>query len=266
MPVDCDLPVVAVDQEAFHAIDRLVMGEAFAVQNSLGRLFDERIYKMELAARCALAGLDVRLEEPLRVHHGDFFKIYFLDFVVERSVPYELKCVEALNGAHQNQLLNYLFLLDWNHGKLLNFRPALVESRFVSTSLNARYRTSFSIDEESWMESTGADRLLKQRVLDLIADIGLYLDVFLYREALLFLMSDVSAGRQDIEICSHGRVLGTHSLCLLDDQTAWHLSTMESAFESYKHHLLQLFSHTNLQKLHWINLGHGTINFRTLKK
>jgi hypothetical protein len=162
--------------------------------------------------------------------------------------------------------LNYLFLLDWNHGKLLNFRSALVESRFVSTSLNVRNRTSFSIDEDSWKGSTDSDRLFKQRVLDLIADIGLWLDVFLYREALLFLMSDVSMGRQDIEICSHGRLLGTHSLCLLDAQTAWHLSTMESASESYKHHLLQLLSHTNLQQLHWINLGHGTIKFRTLKK
>lgn len=266
MPVESVLPTDAVDQEIFHQIDRLVMGEAFAVQNSLGRFFDEKIYKMELAAKCAQAGLDVRIEEPLRIRHGAFSKIYFLDFIVEKSVPYELKCAEALNGSHQNQLLNYLLLLDWKHGKLVNFRPARVESRFVSTSLNRIDRTSFEIHDDSWLELNEADRVLKKRFIDLLADLGLCLDVSLYREALVCLLADVSPGRQNIEILSTGRVLGTHPMCLLDNETAWHISTMGSPSESYKLHLHKLLCHTRKSRLHWINLGQKSVSFISLKK
>jgi GxxExxY protein len=266
MPVESGLPAGAADQETFHKIDRVVMGEAFVVQNSLGRFLNEKIFKMELADRCDQAGLDVRLEEPLKVRHGPFSKIYFLDFIVEKSIPYELKCAEALSGSHQNQLLNYLLLLEWKHGKLLNFRPARVESRFVSTSLNRCDRTSFEIHEESWIESNEADRLLKKRFIDFLADLGLCLDVSLYREALVCLMNDFSPGRQNIEILSAGRVLGTHSMCLLDDETAWHISTIGFPSESYGSHLRQLLCHTRLSRLHWINLGHNVVSFLSLKK
>jgi GxxExxY protein len=266
MPVESELPAQAVDQEKFHQIDRVVMGEAFAVQNALGRFFDEKIFKLELAARCTQAGLDVRLEEPLRIRHGVFSKIYFLDFIAEKSVPYELKCAEALNGTHQNQLLNYLLLLEWKHGKLVNFRPARVESRFVSTSLSRIDRTSFEVHDEFWIELNGADRLLKNRLIDLLADLGLCLDLCLYRDALACLMNDVSPGRQNIEIFSAGRVLGTHSMCLLDNTTAWHISTMESPSESYRRHLQQLLCHTRLSRMHWINLGQKAVSFLSLQK
>jgi len=266
MPVESVLPAGAIDQETFHKIDRMVTGEAFAVQNALGRFFDEKVFKLELANRCAQAGLDVRIEEPLRIRHGSFTKNYFLDFIVENAVLYELKCVEALIGAHQNQLLNYLLLLQWKHGKLLNFRSPRVESRFVSTSLSRIDRTSFEIHEESWIESNEGDSLLRKRFVDFLEDLGLCLDVSLYREALLSLMGDISPGRQDVEIRSNGRVLGTHSMCLLDDRTAWHISTMACPSESYNRHLHQLLSHMSLNRLHWINLGQKVVSLMSLKK
>ncbi len=48
MPVECAAAHVVMGQEEFHTIDRIVMGEVFAIHNSIGRFFDERIYQDEL--------------------------------------------------------------------------------------------------------------------------------------------------------------------------------------------------------------------------
>jgi GxxExxY protein len=266
MPVLCDLPPVGIDQDRFHEVDRTVTGGAFSVHNSIGRFFDEQIYQGELAEKCSSMGLATRLELPITVSHKEFSKTYYVDFVVENSVPYELKAVEALTGAHHNQLLNYLLLLGWRHGKLLNFRPPSLESRFVSTTLNHAERMPLAVHEREWIETCPEDELLKSRLLDLLRDIGLFLDVSLYREASLKLMEKDSLGLQAVEIHSSGRVLGFHRMCLLNHETAWHLSTVGDHFETYGIHLSRLLLHSNLRRLHWINLNHRQVNLKTFKK
>ena len=42
MGVECGVPVVLIDQERFHEIDRIVMGQSFALQNEMGRFFDPK--------------------------------------------------------------------------------------------------------------------------------------------------------------------------------------------------------------------------------
>ena len=80
MGVECGVPVVLIDQERFHEIDRIVMGQSFAIQNEMGRFFDERIYQEELLRRCSDAGISVQREVLLRISHRNFHKDYFLDF------------------------------------------------------------------------------------------------------------------------------------------------------------------------------------------
>jgi len=264
--VECRVPVIQIDQERFHEIDRIVMGQSFALQNEMGRFFDEQIYQAELSESCARSGLETRLETPITVSHKEFSKIYYVDFVVENSVPYELKTVEALAGSHHNQLLNYLLLLGWKHGKLLNFRPPSLESRFVSTTLNHAERMPLAVHDEEWIETCPGDELLKSRLLDLLRDLGLFLEVSLYREALLKLMEKDSLGLKEVEIHSVGGVLGSHRMCLLDHKTAWHLSAVRDHFETYGIHLTRLLSHSNLRRLHWINLNHRQVNLKTFKR
>ena len=266
MPVLCDLPPVAIDQDRFHEVDRTVTGCAFSVHNSIGRFFDEQIYQGELLERCSQSGLESRSEVPITVSHKQFSKIYYVDFVVENSVPYELKAVEALTGAHHNQLLNYLLLLGWRHGKLLNFRPPSLESRFISTTLNHAERLPLAVDDREWVETCPEDALLKSRLLDLLRDLGLFLDVSLYREALLKLMEKDSLGLKEVEIHSSGQVLGFHRMCLLNHETAWHLSTVGDHFETYGAHLSRLLLHSSLRSLHWINLNKHQVIMKTLKK
>lgn len=266
MPIVCELSAEAVDQERFHEIDRAVMGQAFAVHNRLGRFFDEGIYQLELSKRCSQVGLGAELEIPMTVSHRDFSKTYYLDFVVEGTVAYELKAVDALGGSHHKQLLNYLLLLGWRHGKLVNFRPPSVESRFVSTTLNHSDRALFDVIDSEWRNSAQEDELLKNRALGLFHDLGLFLEASLYREALLHLMQKDSPGLQDIEILCEDRSLGFHRMCLLNPGTAWHLSAVRDHQETYELHLTRLLNHTLLERLHWINLSNHRVILKTLQK
>ena len=74
------------------------------------------------------AGFDVQSELLVTLSFRDFIKPLHLDLVVNRSAIYELKTVSDLTPAHFTQLLNYLFVTNAARGKLINFRPASVES------------------------------------------------------------------------------------------------------------------------------------------
>jgi hypothetical protein len=67
VPIECSLGLEKVDQERFHAVDRVVMRHAFDIHNTLGRFLDEQVYQAELAERCRAAGMDVHREVHGRV-------------------------------------------------------------------------------------------------------------------------------------------------------------------------------------------------------
>src|SRR5262245_27507744 len=136
MPITSPISMRAIPQAEFAQLDYQVMRHVFASQNELGRLCDEIIYQNDLAARLQAAHSgSVRTEVPVTISHGDFAKTYFLDMVVEDAAIYEFKTVAGLAPEHDAQVFNYLLLAQCHHGKLVNFRPSQVESRFVNTSL-----------------------------------------------------------------------------------------------------------------------------------
>jgi GxxExxY protein len=99
MPVSSQKALRRMSQEKFGAIAFRVMRHVFDIHSELGRFFDEKIYKRELANRMA----DVRLEEPIEVQFGSFRKTYFLDVLVEEGAVFEFKSVQALNRSHRAQ-------------------------------------------------------------------------------------------------------------------------------------------------------------------
>ena len=264
MPIECQIEVLPVEQERFHGIDRLVMRHAFDMHNTLGRLCDERIYQDELAQRCLTSGFDTHREVEVRVSHADFSKAYFLDLLVERCSIYELKTVEAFAPGHRQQLINYLLLTGLNHGKLINFRSASVESQFVSTRVGAAVRKNLLLSAAGWLGGDPRSRRLREVLESLLSDWGGFLDLALYREALLHLLQLPDAGLYPVEITVSGRVLGSQNMCLLDQSTAWHLSGIKQHVSAHEAHLVRLLSHTRLQRLHWINLDHQTVTLKTL--
>jgi GxxExxY protein len=123
-----------------------------------------------LAARLEAAGLTARTEVPVTVTHRDFAKIYSLDLVVANAGIYELKTATTLVGAHEAQLLNYLFLCGSRHGKLIIFRPGNVETRFVNTTLSQTERLQFAVEADDWLERDQTDQAFRESILSLLQD------------------------------------------------------------------------------------------------
>jgi GxxExxY protein len=238
----------------------------FDIHNTLGRFCDERIYQDELAERCRGSGLDAQREVMLRAIHKDFVKPYYLDILIEAGIIYELKAVEQLNTTHQKQAINYLLLANLSHGKLVNFRAGSVESRFVSTRLRRHDRMKFQLIEDEWQGDDNASRQLHEVFTRLLEDWGVFLDMNLYREALLHFLAGSEAGIRPVEIRVNGRLAGTQNLSLLDAKTAWHLSALRTHFESYETHITRLLRHTALERIQWINFNQRNITLKTLRK
>ena len=98
MPFHCPLPIRSLSREEFEERDRIVMSCAYASQNELGRLCDERVYENDMAARLHAAGFsEIHTQVPLTVSHRDFAKTYRLDLIADGAL-YELKSVAALVG------------------------------------------------------------------------------------------------------------------------------------------------------------------------
>jgi hypothetical protein len=183
---------------------------------------------------------------------------------VEGGIIYELKTVKALNGDHQKQLINYLLLANLKHGKLLNFRPTSVESRFVSTRLGRENRNIREWNQDDWHGNDQAARELRETLHALLTDWGGFLDVSLYRDALDYLLGGGESGVQPVEIVDRGHTVGQQAMYLLDPVTSWHLSTVKVNLHEYGIHLQRLLQHTTLERLHWINLNQSTVTLKTL--
>ena len=58
------------------------MRVVFDIHNEFGRLLDEDLYKSEISARCAAAGIHpAEREVRLRVSYNGFIKDYFMDLL-----------------------------------------------------------------------------------------------------------------------------------------------------------------------------------------
>ena len=96
----------------------------YHVYNTLGYGFLEKVYENALVLTLRKWGLSVTQQLPIKVHfEGELVGDYFADVVVGGCVILELKCAEAINPAHEAQLLNYLKATDIEVGLLLNFGP-----------------------------------------------------------------------------------------------------------------------------------------------
>src|SRR5258708_3812544 len=156
MPVSIPVPIRRISQAEFSDISFQVMRHIFAIHNDIGRFFDEKIYKRELAYRMP----GVRLGTPIDVSFDSFQKRYFIDVLVGQGAAFEFKAVDAISGRHRAQLLNYLLLCGLAHGKLINVRPSDVQHEFVNTHWRQADRIDFEVQTIDWNSALpGAARL-----------------------------------------------------------------------------------------------------------
>ena len=105
-------------------LSRRVIGAFYRTYNELGYGFLESVYENAMAIELDAAGIAWERQVPLDVRYRNkLVGIFRADFVVEGRLILEAKAVDALNAAHEAQLLNYLKATGIRLGLLLNFGP-----------------------------------------------------------------------------------------------------------------------------------------------
>jgi GxxExxY protein len=267
MPIEIATTIQPLDQEAFHALDRRVMRVVFDVHNEFGCLLNEDLYKCELAARCLAAGmLPAEREIQIRVSHKGFAKDYFMDLLLCGGFMLEAKSADRLVAVHRAQSLNYLLMAGLRHGRLVNFRRQRVQHEFISTTLTAEERRRLAVREQEWHEPDADSRRLRIKTLEILSDWGAFLDVNLYREALVYFLGGPALVHQMVEVFSGSRCIGVQPMNLLNQSSAFAVTSKTKDVGAMRDHLERLLHHTRLGCIQWINLNHHFVEFTTLSK
>ena len=113
---------------------REIIAAAYEVHQELGWGFLEKVYENALVMEANRRGLRVKAQAEIEVRYkGDTVGVYYADLLVNEKVICEIKAVEAINNAHQAQLLNYLKATGIKVGLILAFGPKRVDvKRMVS--------------------------------------------------------------------------------------------------------------------------------------
>jgi len=101
----------------------------FSVHHELGPGFLESIYEKVLMFELVRSGLSAESPRELHVIYKgqDLGLGYRADIIVENRLLLEIKCVEQLANIHTAQMINYLKLLQYKRGFLLNFNVRLMK-------------------------------------------------------------------------------------------------------------------------------------------
>jgi GxxExxY protein len=267
MPVLCPIKFKTLTDEKFRSLDYQVMRHVFASHNEMGRLCDEDIYQADLAVRLQAAGLGpVHTEVPIDVNWRTFSKRYYLDLVVQDSHLYELKCAQALLGENKTQTLNYVMLLGLRTGKLVNFRPAQVESWFASSRLTLEDRRRVTAHTTEWRELTPSCADFQASFVDMLAELGAFLDLALYESLLADYLGGENKAVQRVELFRHGFKLGSQRCHLLTPDVGFRLTAHTGDAAQARSHLERWVAHTSLRAVQWVNLNRTNIEFVTLPR
>jgi GxxExxY protein len=99
-----------------------IIGAAMVVHAALGPGFLESVYQNALVHELRKAGLRVECEKQITVmYDGVVVGDFSADMLVEEMVMIENKAVQAINAAHEVQLVNYLTATGVEIGLLINF-------------------------------------------------------------------------------------------------------------------------------------------------
>jgi GxxExxY protein len=254
-----------VSDAEFEVIDRAVMGCAFASQNELGRLCEERVYENDMVERLRARGMtDVHTQLPVVVSHRGFKKTYWLDLIVN-GVLYELKAVAMLTSAHEAQGFNYSAMLGLDRFKLLNFGSTLVEGRLKLCPFARLDRRDVVIGRDRWKPITSKCKSFMQNAESCLRDWGGFLEASLYTEALMFFNGGEQALAQRLPVSRHHVQLGYHNVNLIEGDIAFEVTALEkpAAYENQLRRLMQLLP---LRAWQWINIYHSNMTIVTLHK
>jgi GxxExxY protein len=260
MPITVRTPIRRLSQAEFGGLAYSVMGCVFQIHRDLGRFFDEKIYKRELAHRHP----GVQLEVPTEVTHDTFKAVQYLDVLVDQAGPFEFKTVDAIVPRHSAQLLHYLLLMELSHGKLVNLRKESVEHEFVNTSLRRENRVRFEMEDSMWIERTPGAGRFREVLTALLGDWGTGLDLGLYEEAITHFLGGEARVMDQIEVRGSGHKLGHQKMRLAAPRVAFSLTALPEADADYASHTHRLLRHTALDAVLWANISLTRVTLTTI--
>jgi GxxExxY protein len=262
MPITLKTPTRRLSQAEFGELAYSVMGCIFQIHRELGRFFDEKIYKRELAHRHP----GVQLEVPIEITHATFRKVQYIDVLVDAGGLFEFKTVEALVPRHPAQLLHYMLLAELDHGKLVNLRKESVEHEFVNTTLRREDRLEFGIADSHWTGKTAGAERFRSALIALLYDWGTGLDLQLYDEALIHLLGGNAAVLAEVEVRMRDHTLGHQKMRLAAPGVAFTLTAFTEPSAEYESHIRRLLLHSDVEAILWANITIKLVTFTTITK
>jgi len=113
-------------------LTKKVIGCIYAVSNTLGSGFLEKVYENSLAIELRKAGINVEQQSRIQVNYeGIAVGEFFADLVVEKGVILELKVAKWFDENHYAQCLNYLKATGFTICLLVNFGKPRAEIKRV---------------------------------------------------------------------------------------------------------------------------------------
>jgi hypothetical protein len=152
-----------------------------------------------------------------------------------------------------------------HHGLLINLRPGQVKKRYVSTTLDVAARRRIVVHDSEWQAINESSQRLHRLFLELLADWGAFLQLSLYREAIVHFFGGPAEALQRIPVYDGKAIIGTHEVCLIAKDTALALTALKEGRDQMKDHLRRFLGHTELAHIQWINMDNHEIEFRTLE-
>ncbi|MBI3665998.1 MAG: GxxExxY protein [Acidobacteria bacterium] len=120
------------DARRLDEITKKVIGCSYAVANTLGSGFLEKVYENALTYELRKAGLTVDQQKAIEVCYEEIVVgDYVADLVVEDSVLVELKVAKQLDQVHLAQCMNYLAATGLKVCLLINFGTRKVQVKRV---------------------------------------------------------------------------------------------------------------------------------------
>lgn len=262
MSVHCEIPFRRICDDEMRAIDYPASKFVFATHQKLGCLADEGVYQRELLRVLRSNDIDGQIEVPVDHSFRDFSIPLKLDLAMEKKVIYELKTVSTLSDKHVSQLLNYLYLTDASHGKLINFRPRTVQMRFVNATVDSVERRRFDFDLSAFC----GDLELCLLVKELVNDWGTGLDASLYRRAILHCARQDATPEEMLPMRSNGASLGCQRFHLLSSDIALSVTTYKNCKKQNRRDFEKLIALSPVRRLHWLNIVHHKVHLTTIER
>lgn len=260
MPVYCAVEFPKLKSIQMREIDYRVMAHAYCVQNKLGRLCDEFNYKKAILSRLRANGFQVIAEMPIELTFRNFNKTLHADMVVQRVV-YELKVATSLTPTHECQVLTYLMLVNAQRGKLINFRPQRVQSRFVNQLQSREQRLDFCVHDAGW---TG-DASFAEMAVALLRDWGTGLSQQLYLEAMTVNLGGELEVLRRLPLTLEDQPIGHQRFLMAKKGVAFDFTSFkQDDLEFEATHLQKLVKAAGLDAFYWVNATQGHVTLRTI--